>query len=221
MTSMSLIRVINPNSNATVTRCMSEALEPLRAANGPAIDCVTLEEGPLGIESQANVSEVEPLVARWVQQDNEADAFVIACYSDPGVHLCRELTERPVFGIAECAVLTAMSRGSAFGVISILENSVPRHLRHLRERRLDHLCAGDRPLGLTVAEVASGESTYRRMHEVGSRLRDEDGAEVIIMGCAGMARHRTPLEASLGVPVIDPSQAATCMALGTLAAARA
>lgn len=218
---MPLIRIINPNSNAQVTQHMSEALEPLREGGGMAIDCVTLEDGPPGIESQANVSEVEPLLGRWVQEDNEADAFVIACYSDPGVHLCRELTHRPVFGIAECAVLTAMTRGSSFGVISILQNSVARHLRHLRERRLEHLCAGDRPLGLSVAEVASGESTYARMESVGERLRDDDGAEVIIMGCAGMARHRAPLERSLGIPVIDPAQAAASMALGTLAAARA
>jgi Asp/Glu/hydantoin racemase len=57
---------------------------------------------------------------------------------------------------------------------------------------------------------------------IGKELRDEDGADVIVMGCAGMARHRAPLEAALGVPVIDPTQAAVAMALGTVlfAAAR-
>ena len=214
---MRSIKVINPNSNRSVTASMSEALEPLRMQGGPRIDCVTLDQGPPGIESQANVSEVEPLLAALVRADNEANAFVIACYSDPGLHLCREITTRPVFGIAECAVLTAMTRGSRFGVISILQNSVPRHLRHLRERELGHLCAGDRPLGLSVAEVEGGDQTLARMKQVGESLRDEDGAEVIIMGCAGMARHRLPLEAHLGVPVIDPVQAATTMAMGVVA----
>jgi allantoin racemase len=217
---MALIRIINPNSNSTVTEAMSTALEPLRMAGGPRLDCVTLEQGPPGIESQAHVSQVEPLLAQRIQSDNEADAFVIACYSDPGLHLCRELTSRPVLGIAECAILTALTRGSSFGVISILHNSVARHKRHLRERRLDHLCAGDRPLGLSVAQVASGDNTYARMLTVGTALRDEDGAEVIIMGCAGMARHREPLQDALGIPVIDPAQAATSMAIGAVSLAR-
>ncbi|MFT5173954.1 MAG: allantoin racemase [Gammaproteobacteria bacterium] len=217
---MALIRIINPNSNSQVTEAMSTALEPLRMAGGPRLDCVTLEQGPPGIESQAHVSQVEPLLAQRIQSDNEADAFVIACYSDPGLHLCRELTTRPVLGIAECAILTAMTRGSCFGVISILHNSVARHRRHLRERRLDHLCAGDRPLGLSVAQVASGDNTYERMLTVGTALRDDDGAEVIIMGCAGMARHREPLQDALGMPVIDPTQAATSMAIGAVSLAR-
>ncbi len=214
---MSRITVINPNSNTMVTDAMSKALEPLRMEGGPELACMTLHDGPVGIESQAHVSAVEPLVAHAVQSDNVSDAFVIACYSDPGLHLCREICERPVFGIAECAILTALSRGSSFGVISILEGSVARHMRHLRERQLQPLCAGDRPLGLSVAEVASGETTLERMKAVGRTLRDEDGAEVIIMGCAGMARHRRPLEDALGVPVIDPTQAAVTMAIGTVA----
>ncbi|MFX5718303.1 aspartate/glutamate racemase family protein [Acinetobacter baumannii] len=48
-------------------------------------------------------------------------------------------------------------------------------------------------------------------------MKDLDGAGVIVMGCAGMARHRKPLEAALGIPVIDPTQAAVTMAIGTLA----
>ena len=134
---MPSIKVINPNSNRAVTAAMSLALEPLRMAGGPAIECVTLDAGPPGIESQADITRVEPLLADTVQADNAADAFVIACYSDPGLHLCRELTRRPVLGIAECAILTAMTRGSGFGVISILPDSIARHRRHLRERALD------------------------------------------------------------------------------------
>jgi len=213
---MALIRIINPNSNTRVTDAMSAALEPLRMTGGPRLECVTLEQGPPGIESQAHVSQVEPLLAHWIESDNEADAFVIACYSDPGLHLCRELTTRPVFGIAECAILTAMTRGSCFGVISILQNSVARHLRHLRERRLEHLCAGDRPLGLSVAEVEGGDSTYERMLAVGTQLRNDDGAQVLIMGCAGMARFREPLQDVLEMPVIDPVQAAASMAIGVV-----
>ena len=77
--------------------------------------------------------------------------------------------------------------------------------------------AGERPLEMSVAETATGDGTLTRMIEVGRALKDQDGADVIVMGCAGMARHRRPLEDALGIPVIDPTQAAVAMALGTVA----
>jgi Asp/Glu/hydantoin racemase len=78
--------------------------------------------------------------------------------------------------------------------------------------------AGERPLKMSVAETASGEGTLARMEAIGRELVEQDGADVIVMGCAGMARHRRPLEEALGVPVIDPTQAAVAMAIGAVQA---
>jgi allantoin racemase len=80
--------------------------------------------------------------------------------------------------------------------------------------------AGERPLDMSVAETASGDKTLDRMIEVGRALKEQDAAEVVVMGCAGMARHRRALEGALGVPVIDPTQAAVTMAIGTVQLAR-
>ena len=213
---MRRIRVVNPNSNETVTRNLDAALDALRFENGPEIVCSTLPEGPFGIETQADVESVVLPLRRLVEADNASDAFVIACYSDPGLHVCREGTERPVFGIAECGVLTALARAGRFGVIAIGQRSIPRHMRYLRQMALVERLAGERPLGMTVAETASGERTLERMIEVGRRLKEEDGAEAVVMGCAGMARHRRPLEDALGIPVIDPALAAVTMAIGAI-----
>jgi Asp/Glu/hydantoin racemase len=213
------IRVINPNSNEAVTAAIDQALEPLRFANGPEIVCSTLAEGPAGIETQADVESVTLPLRRMVEADNASDAFVIACYSDPGLHVCREGTARPVFGIAECGVLTALARAERFGVIAIRQRSIPRHLRYLRQMGLMERLAGERPLEMSIAESASGENTLDRMVEVGRALKEEDGANAIVMGCAGMARHRAALEEALGVPVIDPTQAAVTMAVGALSTA--
>jgi len=157
------IRIINPNSNTAVTDGMSQALEPLRNEGGSALDCVTLAEGPSGIESEADSIRVAPLLAEYMKADNEADAFVIGCYSGPGLHLCREVTDRSVFGIAECVITTALTRGGQFGVIAILANSVGRHMRHMQERLLHPRCAGDRPLGLSITDVEGGADTFERM----------------------------------------------------------
>lgn len=218
---MSRILVINPNSNEAVTAGLDEALQPLRFASGPAIECTTLADGPFGIESQRDVESVTLPLRAVVAQRGDADAFVIACYSDPGLHVCREATGKPVFGIQESGVLAALARGERFGVIAIAGGSIPRHLRYLRQMGLDARLAAERPLDMTVAESAGGAETFARLKAVGRTLIETDGADVLILGCAGMARHRAPLEATLGVPVIDPTQAAVTAALGAVALGRA
>ncbi|UZF93381.1 aspartate/glutamate racemase family protein [Bosea sp. NBC_00550] len=210
------ILVINPNSNEAVTEGLRQALVPLTFAEGPEIVCETLREGPAGIETQEHVESVTLPLRRRIEAANDIDAFVIACYSDPGLHVAREGTASPVFGIAECGVLTALTRADRFGVIAIKSRSIPRHIRYLRQiGQMDRL-AGERPLEMSVAESASGEGTLQRMIAIGRELRDEDGAGTIVMGCAGMARHRRPLEDALGIPVIDPTQAAVAMAIGAI-----
>jgi allantoin racemase len=221
MASRGRILVVNPNSNATVTQGLADALAPVQFADGPDIECRTLEEGPYGIETQEHVETVTLPLRNLVAGSNDVDAFVIACYSDPGLHVCREATARPVFGINECGVLTALASGERFGVIAIAQRSIRRHVRYMRQMGLLDRLAGERPLNMSVAETASGEKTLERMIAIGEELRDADGADVIVMGCAGMARHRRPLEAALGIPVLDPTQAAVAMAIGTVQFARA
>ena len=80
------IVVINPNSSEAVTGAIDRAIAPLRMAGGPAIECVTLADGPPGIETQAHVEQVVQPIARLVRAREDAAAFVIACFSDPGLH---------------------------------------------------------------------------------------------------------------------------------------
>jgi Asp/Glu/hydantoin racemase len=136
------------------------------------------------------------------------------------LHVCREGTARPVFGIAECGVLTALARADRFGVIAIAQRSIARHVRYLRQMGLMERLAGERPLEMSVAESAAGDNTLDRIITVGRALKEQDGARAIVLGCAGMARHRAPLEAALHIPVIDPTQAAVTMALGAVQVGR-
>ena len=210
------ILVVNPNSNESVTKGLSQALAPVAFEGGPSIECFTLAEGPFGIETQEHVESVALPLRRLVAGMSGVDAFVIACYSDPGLEVCREATPRPVFGINQCGVLTALARGERLGVIAIAQRSIRRHARYLRQMGLLDRLAGERALEMTVADTVAGERTLEQMRAIGIKLRDEDGADVIVMGCAGMARHRTALEALLRIPVIDPTQAAVAMAIGAV-----
>lgn len=209
------ILVINPNSTEAVTRGIDEAVEPLRIPGGPAIDCVTLKEGPSGIETQQHVDGVVGPLVRLVHE-NEARyaAFVIACYSDPGLHSVREATAKPVLGISECGIFTALTLGQKFGVIAILAKSIPRHLRYVGALGVTDRLAGELPVGLSVPELSDKEKTFGRMVDTGRALRDRHGANVIVMGCAGMARYRKPLQDEIGLPGVEPTQAAVTMAIG-------
>ena len=209
------ILVINPNSTEAVTRGIDEACAPLRMPGGPEIDCVTLKEGPPGIETQQHVDGVvSPLLDLVRKKEKQYAALVLACYSDPGLHSLREASKKPVLGISECGILTALTLGQKFGVIAILRQSIPRHLRYVGALGVTERLAGELPVNLPVVELSNQKKTFGRMVEVGKTLRDKHGADVVVMGCAGMARYRKPLQDEIGIPVVEPTQAAVAMAIG-------
>ena len=210
---MNSLIVINPNSSQTVTDGIDAAVDPLRSFGIP-IRCLTLAEGPPGIESQKQADlTIAPMLTLAAAQ-NDAAGYVIACFGDPGLHALRDQTALPVVGIQEASVMTALTLGHRFGVIAILPASIPRHLRSLGAMGVLDRLAGDRALGLGVADLADEDKCLGAMIAAGRRLRDEDGANVLIMGCAGMARYRDALEQATGLPIVEPTQAAVSMALG-------
>jgi Asp/Glu/hydantoin racemase len=148
------------------------------------------------------------------QKEKQYAAFVIACYSDPGLHSLREATKKPVLGISECGILTALTLGHRFGVIAILQKSIPRHLRYVGALGVTERFAGELPVDIPVVELSNEKKTFGRMVEVGKALRERHGADVVVMGCAGMARYRKPLQVEIGMPVVEPTQAAVSMAIG-------
>lgn len=213
---MSTLIVINPNSSLTVTDGIDAAIDPLRAFGIP-IRCLTLAEGPPSIENQRQADlTIGPMLTLAAAQADAA-GFVIACFGDPGLHALRTQTSLPVVGIQEAAVMTALTLGQRFGVIAILPSSVPRHLRAFGSMGVTDRLAGDRALGLGVTDLADARKSREAMISAGLKLRDDDGADVLIMGCAGMAHYRAPLQAATGLPVVEPCQAAVSMALGQIA----
>lgn len=213
-----MIYVINPNSSQHVTDGIDHAVNPMRAVSPVPIETRTLAEGPPGIETQAHVDGVvAPLLAHCLPLEAAASAFVIACYSDPGLAALREQSAVPVLGIAEASILTAMTLGQRFGIVSILGRSIPRHMRYVGAMGVADRLAGDLPLELGVLELADEDRTFARLIAVATDLRDRARADVVILGCAGMTGYRAALEDHLGVPVVEPCQAATAMAIGRVA----
>jgi len=212
---MNPIVVINPNSTEAVTAGIDRSIEPLRMAGGPPIECLTLKEGPPGIESQQMADSVIMPLCRLIRsRDETASAFVIACFSDPGLHSAREVTRKPVLGIAECSIAAALTKGDRFGIVSILENSIIRHRRLIRAMGLSQRFAGDLAIGIGIQGLSEEDRVLDRMISVGKRLKDHHGADVIIMGCAGMARYLKDFQEAVGIPVIEPTRSAVTIAIG-------
>lgn len=212
---MKRILVINPNSNQDVTKGIAQTLAPLNIDGIAAIECLTLADGPFGIESRHDAESVVLPLQNIVLSRSDADAYVIACYSDPGLALCREATTKPVYGIQESGLFAALQRGQRVGVIALGPQSIARHLPYIRALGLDTRLAAERPLHLSVAQSEQRDA-FPRICEVARALIDMDMADTLLLGCAGMAGHRARLEDAVGVPVTDPTQAAAAQALGTV-----
>lgn len=211
------ILVINPNSSESVTEGLREAVAGMQFPGGPVIECVTIRQGPPGVVTQRHVDEAALATADLIENRPDASAYVLACYSQPGLDLARSITTKPVYGIQDAGVLSALALADLFGVIAVAEGSIPRHLRNLRRLGVDGRLAGEVALegSISVAESGHGEESYSALLKAGTKL-PQMGAGAVVLGCAGMSGHRRRLEIELGIRVIDPTQAAVAMALGAV-----
>lgn len=210
---MTRILVINPNSSAVVTAGLRDALTGF---SGVSFDCIDIPDAPATIMTEEDVARAGLAVADRIKADPGADGYVIACFSDPGLDLARSLTAKPVIGIQEAGILTALARADRFGIVALGPKSIPRHMRKMRAMGVMGRLAGELDLGGVSAEDAGySDAVYARTLEIGARLRDM-GAGAIVPGCAGFAPRRRALEQALGIAVIDPVQAACAMALGAV-----
>ena len=118
-------------------------------------------------------------------------------------------------------MVTALTHGDRLGIIAILPASVPCHVRTVRSMELERCFTASRTIGLGIAELNDVDAVMERMIAVGACLRDEQDANVVIMGCAGLARFKDGLEDALAIPVVEPSQAAVTLAIGAVLLTRA
>ena len=205
------ILVINPNSSEDCTDGIRAALHRFAAPGLPRLDVVTLAEGPPAIASWRDWHSVaEPLCRRVEAED--ADAYVIACVSDPAIPLLRSITPRPVLGALRSAIAAAVARAERFGLIAFVDASVARQRLVLQAMGLEARCVGSLPLNLPMDRLVDPAAPRARLAEAARALADR-GAESIVLGCAGMAGHRQFVQDAVGLPVIEPCQAAAAQAI--------
>ena len=209
---MARILIINPNASEACSAGISAAVARFRIAGGPDLDVVTLHEGPPAIYTWQDWHGVVAPMCRLVER-SAADIYVIACASDPGIEAVRAVTPRPVLGIFRSAVAAAMARAERFGVIGLVEASKARHSAALRSMGLEARLAGEVALNVSMETLLDPRAARQALIGAGRALAAM-GAETLILGCTGMAHHRAALRDAVGLPVIEPAQAAAALALG-------
>ena len=207
---MPRILVINPNSSLACGAGIDAAVAPCRVPGGPAIDVLSVPDGPPALLSWRDWhAAVEPMCRLAERQ--AADAVVIACASDPGLEAMRAALGCPVLGVFRCAVAAAAARAERFGVIAIVDASIARHALALRFMGLETRLAGEVALNVSMDTLLDPAAARDRLIEAAKRLV-QDGAGAVVLGCTGMAGHRAAVEQAAGVPVVEPCQAGVAMA---------
>ena len=200
------ILVINPNASQSMTQKIGQVAGLVcREDTDVTVKC--LERGPVTIESSYDeayaIGPTIDLVREAVQENY--DAIILACFCEVGVEAAREISSVPVFGLEEVTLATAITLGNKFGILTEKLPRVAMKERHVRRYGLLKRMASIRPLELSVAELdREPERTKAAGIDLARRMVEEDGAEVIIMGCAAMAGYSDEIERELGVPVLDP-----------------
>ncbi len=208
------LTVINPNTTASMTALIEAEA---RAVAGPEVTVTgrTPAMGPASIESHYDEALSVPGLLQVIREDTQADAFVLACFGDPGLDAAREVSPVPVIGLAEAAMKTASLLGRSFSVVTTLSRTVGRAWDLSRNYGLERQCAGVYACDIPVLELEDDKATtYAVILSAAKSALAEDHSDAIVLGCAGMAGLPQHLSEQLGVPVVDGVAAATVMAEG-------
>lgn len=204
------ILIINPNSDPGMTRTIEEAG---RAFAGGAFDvaCLPTPGAPRFIDTYEDQALAAPGMAELLRANHEAfDAFVVACHCDPNLDLMKEIGRKPVVGIGEASMKMATMLGHRFSVLSTAARSIPN-----KEALIERYGLRGQMASVRAPETEGLEGDLEeRFFRAGRAAIDEDGAEVIVLGCAGLAGLDKRLQARLGVPVLDGVVCALIMASG-------
>ena len=201
------IMVINPNSSQEMTDSICEVLERVKRSD-TELTVVRTVGAPAAIQSASDIAQAVPPMLELVRKANKEgyDAVILACFSDPGLEAAREQSDILVMGIEETALHVAAMLGHKYTILTPLSKRIPSKEQDVRRFKAESAMASVRALDLTVTETeANPELTKARILEVARKAVEEDGAEVIVLGCAGMTGYANDVEQQLGVVVLDPT----------------
>jgi allantoin racemase len=204
------ILIINPNSDAGMTAAIQESAEAFTDGTFQ-VTTVSTPGAPRFIESHGDEVACGPGMMQIMRErEGEFDAFVMACHSDVHIEALREATGKPVIGIGEASMKLASFLGRTFSVVTTHQHSVPGKLEQARKLYLQ-----DQLMSVRAPDPGEeGLGGVELFMELSRRAKEEDGAEVIVLGCAGLAGMDRTISEALEMPVLDGVPCALMLASG-------
>jgi allantoin racemase len=183
------------------------------AAPGTEITVQSVPSGYPSIESERDAVVVAPHLVDGLHRAEKdgASAGIVGCFSDPALDAIRETVKMPVVGPGQSSVTLALQLGERYSILSPLDSGAKRAMPRLRGQGLAERLASVRGVGVSVVDLARGANdAWDRIIAAGRRCIDEDGADVLVMGCMSMAFMGVERELSqrLSTPVVSPVLAA-------------
>lgn len=208
------ILIVNPNTTLSMTEKIGEAARRAASA-GTEIIAVSPQVGPPSIEGYYDEVFAIPGMIGEIRNHPDADAVIIACFDDTGLEAARCATSAPVIGIGEAGFHFASLISGKFGVVTTLGRSVPAIEHNLVRYGLSSRCSRVRASEVPVLdlEIPGSDAADRISAEI-ERAKNDDHAEAIVLGCAGMADLANRLAAKHGLPVVDGVSCAVKLAEG-------
>jgi allantoin racemase len=209
------ILVANVNTTESMTEAIASSARSV-ASPGTEIVGITPRFGADSCEGNfesylAAIAVMDAILA----YPEPYDAVIQAGYGEHGREGLQELLEVPVVDITEAAASTAMYLGHRFSVVTTLDRTVPLIEDRLKLAGLDQRCASVRASGLGVLELESDpERAVKAIVEQSRQAVADDHAEVICLGCGGMAELEEQVRAATGVPIVDGVRSAVTIAEG-------
>ena len=205
------ILIINPNSDPAMTEAIQKTANNFIFTDYE-VTCKLTPGAPKFIETYEDELQAAPGMIQLVRENQEFDAFIIACHDDPNLDVIKEITTKPVIGIGEASMKMASMLGHRFSVISTSKHSIPIKEELVRKYHLQNVLASVRAPDEDMKKY-NEEKMYL---EVAKLTIEEDMAEVIVLGCAGMTGLDKYLQNALNVPVLDGVVCALIIAMGFL-----
>lgn len=205
------ILIINPNSDDAFSADMQACARQF--ADGRfEVDACSVPTAPKFLVTEYDKSLCVPGMVQIIQQQEARyDAFIIAAFGDPALHMLREITVRPVLGIGECSMKLASMLGASFSILTFYPRSYAMLKEQVEQNGMGRYLASIRALEQDRPELAYDE----RFYDIGYRAVHEDLAEVLILGCGGLTNGvDRALSERLHVPVLDSLICALIVASG-------
>ena len=209
--------VLNPNTSEAMT---AEIEETARRVFLPPWSCIVASApgGPESLESWSDYHLASIAILPVLEKHPDVDGIVLACFGDPGLYLLKESCSIPVVGIAEASMSLAVLLGARFGILAGMRRAVELMDSLVRTYGLESRYAGTVSLEMRVLDFDKDRSATLNVLERASRQLRDRGAEVLLLGCAGLTAFVSELQAQVEMPVIDPVEAG-CRMLQTICAA--